>query len=73
MSAKYPYVNIKNFQGSDDIQQLHAKVIVVDRNKAVIGSANFSWNGMYGNYEIGLLLKGQHAWKLAKVIDVLSE
>ncbi|MGH7900681.1 MAG: phospholipase D-like domain-containing protein [Thermodesulfobacteriota bacterium] len=52
--------------------QLHAKVLVVDRKKAVLGSANFSWGGMTKNYEIGVLVEGQPAWKLAKLVDDLT-
>jgi phosphatidylserine/phosphatidylglycerophosphate/cardiolipin synthase-like enzyme len=53
-------------------KQVHGKVIVVDRKKAVIGSANFTWSGMYGNYEIGVMVYDRQDWKLAKVIDILS-
>jgi len=52
---------------------LHAKVIVVDRNKAVVGSANFSLGGMKNHYELGVLITGSHAWKLAEVVEILSE
>lgn len=48
---------------------LHAKVVVADRTKAVIGSANFSWGGMTGNYEIGILVEGPEAWILGKLVD----
>ena len=48
---------------------LHAKVVVVDREKAVIGSANFSWGGMSGNYEIGILVEGKEAYTLGKLVD----
>jgi len=50
---------------------LHAKVVVMDRTKAVIGSANLSWGGMVTNYEIGVLLQGEVAWKIAELIDKL--
>lgn len=72
LALNYNHVKIMDFKGSDETPQLHAKVVVVDRKKAVVGSANFSWGGMYGNYEVGILVKGSHAWELAKIIDVLS-
>ncbi|MEM3186503.1 MAG: phospholipase D-like domain-containing protein [Conexivisphaerales archaeon] len=53
-------------------KQLHAKIIVSDRTKALVGSANFSWGGMYSNYEIGLLIEGQVACKLGDITDYLS-
>lgn len=72
LAGKYRHVKIVDFARSHDNQELHAKLVVVDRKKAVVGSANFSWSGMYGNCEIGLLVTGKHAWELAKVIDVIS-
>jgi len=71
MSKKHPHVRIFNFNDPRG-RQLHAKVIVVDRKKAVVGSANLSWGGMYSNYEIGLLVDGEPAWQLAAIIDFLA-
>ncbi len=71
LSKIFPHVRIFNFVNPEN-KQLHAKVIVVDRKKAVVGSANFSWGGMYSNYEVGLLVEGEPAWKLGKIIDILS-
>lgn len=49
---------------------LHAKVIVVDRQKAVIGSANFTKQGIEsGNHEIAVLIHGSEAEKVARLID----
>lgn len=50
-------------------KMLHAKVVVVDREKAVLGSANFSWGGMSAHYEVGVLLEGPEAWTLSKLVD----
>jgi len=50
---------------------IHAKVVVVDRRRALVGSANLSWGGIAGNYEIGVLLEGEPAWQLAIVVDRL--
>jgi phosphatidylserine/phosphatidylglycerophosphate/cardiolipin synthase-like enzyme len=65
----FPHVRVINFRSLK--KQLHAKVIVVDRNTAIIGSANFSWGGMYSNYEIGVLVEGNQAWEVAKILDQL--
>ncbi len=51
---------------------LHAKVVVADRKRAVVGSANFSFGGMTKNYEVGVRFEGREAWKLSKLIDSLS-
>lgn len=52
---------------------LHAKVLVVDRQSAVIGSANFTWGGLVSNCEIGVLVEGECAWRVSRLIDVLAD
>jgi len=37
---------------------LHAKILVVDRKTALVGSANFTGHGMERNLECGLLIRG---------------
>jgi len=37
--------------------RLHAKVIVVDREAVLIGSANLTYSAMTDNYELGLVIK----------------
>lgn len=71
MEVSFPHVQVFNFTDNTK-KQLHAKIVVVDREKAVIGSANFSWGGMYSNYEIGLLVEGEPAWKIAQLVDSLK-
>lgn len=68
---KFPYFNLVDFNRKG--KTLHAKVVVVDRTKAVIGSANFSWGGMSGNYEIGILLEGRDAWTLSRLVDDVAD
>ncbi|MGC9145911.1 MAG: phospholipase D family protein [Nitrososphaeria archaeon] len=54
--------------GSD----LHAKVIVSDRNAAIVGSANLSFHGIYMNYEIGIEVTGKEAWEVSRLIDIIA-
>ncbi|GIV20579.1 MAG: endonuclease [Armatimonadota bacterium] len=70
MKARFPHVEIYAF---DDVGggELHAKVVIADRKKAVIGSANLSWGGMVVNHEVGVLVEGEPVWVLAGVIDRL--
>jgi len=68
--VKYPNVRILSFSDPRG-GHLHAKVILADRRRAVIGSANLSWGGMVTNYEVGVLIEGETAWKLATAIDRL--
>lgn len=72
MEDNFPHVHVIDFAENTE-RQLHAKIVVVDRQIAVIGSANFSWGGMYSNYEIGLLVEGEPAWKIAQLVDSLEK
>lgn len=40
---------------------LHAKVVVVDRSEALVGSANFTMPGFRRNFEVGVRLSGKRA------------
>ena len=51
---------------------LHAKVMVADRKKMIIGSANLSKGGQKNNYEMGVLIEGEEAWKVADVIEQIA-
>jgi phosphatidylserine/phosphatidylglycerophosphate/cardiolipin synthase-like enzyme len=69
----YPnYVRITNFSNPED-RRLHAKLIVVDRRTAVLGSANLSWAGMTSNYEIAMRVDGSTTWKLASLVGYLRQ
>jgi len=50
---------------------LHAKVIVVDRKKALVGSANLSLRGLMNNHELGVVVEGPVAAEIARAIDML--
>jgi len=62
-------VSLHDFDLQDSI--LHAKVVVVDRRLALVGSANLGFGGLHRNYEMGALLEGSDAWRAAEVIDRL--
>tara|TARA_Y100000310_G_scaffold316730_1_gene368823 strand:- start:37 stop:225 length:189 start_codon:yes stop_codon:yes gene_type:complete len=47
-------------------------VIVADRNKIVIGSANLSKGGLKNHYEMGVLIEGQEAWTVADIIEQIT-
>jgi phosphatidylserine/phosphatidylglycerophosphate/cardiolipin synthase-like enzyme len=51
--------------------QLHAKLLVVDRTAALVGSANLSFHGMSLNHEMAVLLRGPIAESLAARVDLL--
>ena len=72
IDQKFPHFNLLNFQPENKYEDLHAKILVVDRNKALVGSANLSWSGLIGNHEIALVVPESVASKVAKLIDKLS-
>lgn len=68
---KFKHFKVKEFcikgKGS-----LHAKAIIIDREKAIVGSANFTRSGIAsGNHEIAVLIEGRNAELLAKLADNL--
>lgn len=52
---------------------MHAKVIVADRQRALVGSANFTWSGFSNNLELGLRIEGTAAESLCQVIETLEQ
>jgi len=61
-----------NFEPKNQAEDLHAKIIVIDRTFALLGSANLTWKGLVNNHEIMVKLSGNMAWKLGKLIDIIS-
>lgn len=70
--AELPGVRVVDFQ-AENRGFLHTKAIVVDRQRAIIGSANLTWGGLIHNYEIGILIEGPEAWEIARLVDILAE
>jgi phosphatidylserine/phosphatidylglycerophosphate/cardiolipin synthase-like enzyme len=60
-----------DFAPSNIGTQLHAKLLVVDRTAALVGSANLSFHGMSLNHEMAVLLRGPIAESLAARVDLL--
>ena len=60
-----------SFVPQRDEEDLHAKVIVVDRYHALVGSANLSLRGLMDNHELGVVITGVGAVEIARAIDVL--
>ncbi len=52
---------------------LHAKIMVVDRKIAIVGSSNLTSRGFIWNLEIGFLIEDNSVWKLAQIIDKIAE
>jgi phosphatidylserine/phosphatidylglycerophosphate/cardiolipin synthase-like enzyme len=54
-------------------EALHAKVIVIDRTTAIVGSSNITRNGLILNHELGIVIEGPTANKISGLIDTLEK
>jgi len=69
MREEYPNLNI--FEVKDGV--LHAKVLISDKRRALVGSANLTPNAMKNNYELGLLVEdGGMAHNIYKILKGLD-
>jgi phosphatidylserine/phosphatidylglycerophosphate/cardiolipin synthase-like enzyme len=62
-----------DFNPQSKFQDLHAKIIVVDRSTALVGSPNLSWKGLVLNHELGVVLSGPIASTIAHLLDALMQ
>jgi cardiolipin synthase len=69
---KYDNFDLQNFVPKNRGDLLHAKIIVVDRKFALIGSANLSHHGLFSNYEIMIKVTGGVAADIANLLDKLA-
>lgn len=75
MASKYNALEVWEFNGQmvnangGYRSQLHAKMIVSDGNTAVVGSANFSRNGLKENHEVAVVLKDSSAHAIVSMIE----
>jgi phosphatidylserine/phosphatidylglycerophosphate/cardiolipin synthase-like enzyme len=73
LASRYPAnVAVYDFEDAVAAEGLHAKVVVVDRKAAVVGSANLTFHGMTASHELGLLVRGPAAASVASAIDLLT-
>ncbi|HOS79768.1 MAG TPA: phospholipase D-like domain-containing protein [Anaerolineae bacterium] len=70
LASRYPHFQLFSFEGPEK-GELHAKVIVTDRNLALVGSSNLSWHGMIANHELALQVEGKAAAEVASALDKL--
>jgi len=68
----YPHMHLYLFL-AQEISDLHAKIIVIDRKKALVGSSNLSQRGLMTNYEMGLVIEGPAASEIAGTMDRLYQ
>jgi len=71
LRGKYHHFYLYSFEACNEQSNLHAKVVVADRQYALVGSSNLSYSGMVVNHELALLVSGEVASQVAKAIDRL--
>jgi len=72
LANEFSYMSIFEFPSSEGVD-LHAKIIVADHNRALVGSSNLSKRGIFTNYEMGILIDGQLAATVANKVNKLFE
>lgn len=70
LAAAHPHFELFDF-APDGQTDLHAKVIVADRQVALVGSSNLSRRGLLDNFEMAVYLHGPSAETVASAIDRL--
>jgi phosphatidylserine/phosphatidylglycerophosphate/cardiolipin synthase-like enzyme len=60
-----------NFEEDDERGGLHAKILVVDRSVALIGSANLSHRGLVTAHEMAIVVRGPTVEMIAAGVDRL--
>lgn len=51
---------------------IHAKVLICDKTKGYIGSANISKNGFLNSFEVGVIVEGNELIKVVKLITEIK-
>lgn len=71
--SKNNFFKIYSYSGinGDEMASLHAKTLIVDKERSFISSANLSYHGMIGNIEIGVLIISKQIAN--QILDIFSE
>lgn len=62
---------VLSFEPRTTRTELHAKILVVDRDSALVGSANLTFHGMVSNHEMALVVRGPLVARVAERVDAL--
>jgi cardiolipin synthase len=72
LTRSYPAtLSLYDFATDDDVSGLHAKLLIVDRQWALVGSANLSHRGMVTAHEMVVVIHGPTAESIASCVDAL--
>ena len=70
LQEEFPYLEVKIVND----RVLHAKIIVADSRKVLVGSANLTHRGLTSNYELGFLIEDSEiAGKILSLVRKVSE
>ncbi len=64
-------LEVYSFVPRNNEADLHAKIIIVDRSIALVGSANLSMRGLMDNHELGVVIEGPGTLDVVKAVDQL--
>lgn len=72
LAVRFPHFTQVDFDPKNRKQDLHAKIIVVDRSVALVGSPNLTWRGLVLNHELAVVLSGPVAGTIGGLLDNLA-
>lgn len=72
MSKRFRHFILLDFNPRKADEDLHAKIVVVDRSIALVGSPNLSWKGLVLNHELAVVIIGPAAAKIGSLLDALG-
>ena len=64
-------MQVFSFTPQSDEADLHAKIVLIDRKRALVGSANLSLRGLMDNHELGVVIEGAGAADISRAVDQL--
>lgn len=59
--------------GAEGFETFHAKVVLADNASAYVGSANMNKRSFQYSLELGLMVSGQAAARIAQVLDAVIQ
>lgn len=71
LARTYQHFRLFDYCHDDRDADLHAKLMVFDRDTAIVGSSNLSKRGLVTNQELGLVIRGPAAQRVAEAVDRL--
>ncbi|MDA8002184.1 MAG: phospholipase D family protein [Alphaproteobacteria bacterium] len=72
-SLEHKNFTLLDYDPDRKIENLHAKILIIDSTDVIVGSANMSKSGMVANHEIMIKVRGgEFASKINRLVDILA-